>query len=185
MALGKLTHKILEHEWVEGCFYINPDDIALKEFGDWNLPEAVIKAAKLSTQMREDCLINGKSLLFETVLSTNEKLEFLAKAKESGYFVRLFFVGTDNPTINASRIAQRVMNGGHDVPITKIINRYYKSVTNCSTAIKIADRSYIYDNSVNFADPKLLFRAVEGRIEKEYNPINDWALEIFNSVKSK
>jgi len=23
-----VTHKILKHEWIEGCEYINPDDIA-------------------------------------------------------------------------------------------------------------------------------------------------------------
>lgn len=40
-----ITKQILKHEWVEGCAYINPDDIAQHEFGDWNSPEAVFKAA--------------------------------------------------------------------------------------------------------------------------------------------
>lgn len=38
--------------------------------------------------------------------------------------LHLFFVSTNHPSINAARIAQRVMKGGHDVPIPKIISRY-------------------------------------------------------------
>ncbi len=119
-----ITNQILQHDWVENCLYINPDNIAKDTFGDWNSVEAVMKAAKLATQMREDAIKKNKSLIFETVLSADDKVDFIQKAKEKGYFIRLFFVGTESPTINASRIAQRVMEGGHDVPITKIISRY-------------------------------------------------------------
>jgi predicted ABC-type ATPase len=40
---------------------------------------------------------------------------------EADYFVRIFYVCTASPDINAARVARRVMEGGHDVPITKII----------------------------------------------------------------
>jgi len=57
-----------------------------------------------------------------------EKLEFVQPAKEAGFFIRLFFVCTNDPSINAQRVALRVMEGGHDVPILKIISRYYRSI---------------------------------------------------------
>lgn len=178
-----VTDKILEHDWMEGCVYINPDNIARDVFGDWNSPEAVLKAANLAAQLREDCLSKQESLLFETVLSAPDKLDFIQRAKQAGYFIRLFFVGTDSPVINASRIAQRVMEGGHDVPISKIISRYTKSIVNCALAASLADRTYIYDNSVGYADPKLLFRVHDGKLEKIYSTVNDWAKEILKSVK--
>jgi predicted ABC-type ATPase len=178
-----ITNKILHHEWVEDCLYINPDNIAKDTFGDWNSADAVLSAAKLSTQMRDDCISEGKSLIFETVLSAYDKVDFVQRAKKSGYFIRLFFIGTESPTINASRIAQRVMEGGHDVPITKIISRYSKSIANCCVVAKIVDRAYLYDNSVDFAEPKLLFRVIDGVITKEYGTINDWALPIFQFIK--
>jgi predicted ABC-type ATPase len=31
-----VTDKILKHIWIEGCEYINPDNIARDVFGDWN-----------------------------------------------------------------------------------------------------------------------------------------------------
>jgi len=177
-----VTGKILEHEWIEGCMYINPDNIARDEFGDWNSIEAVMKAAKRAEELREDCLKRRQGILFETVLSADDKLLFIQRAKEAGYFIRLFFVGTDSPTINAARIAIRVMEGGHDVPISKIINRYSKSIANCGKLSKIVDRLYVYDNSKDFADPKLLFRASEGKVEKKYYKLNSWSVNIYKTL---
>jgi predicted ABC-type ATPase len=118
-----VTGKILEHEWIQGCLYINPDNIAKDTFGDWNAPEAILKAAQLAAKMREESLAKKESICFETVMSAPDKIDFIKRAKETGYFIRLFFVGTSSPMINASRIALRVMNGGHDVPIAKIVSR--------------------------------------------------------------
>ena len=175
-----ITSKILQHEWVESCLYINPDNIANDTFGDWNSHEAVLNAAKYATHMREECIEKKEGLIFETVLSADDKIDFILRAKQKGYFIRLFFVGTESPTINASRIAQRVMEGGHDVPITKIISRYGKSISNCCIAASLVDRAYIYDNSIDFADPQLLFKVTDGKIAKEYQHINEWAQPIFN-----
>jgi len=41
-----VTGKILEHAWIEGCLYVNPDNIANETLGDWNSPEAILKADK-------------------------------------------------------------------------------------------------------------------------------------------
>lgn len=179
-----ITNKILQHEWVEECTYINPDNIALNLYGDWNSDEAVLKAAIFSTQMREDCLKNGKNMIFETVLSADDKINFIQRAKAKGYFIRLFFIGTESPTINASRIAQRVMQGGHDVPINKIISRYSKSIANCCIVSKIVDRAYLYDNSIEFQEPKLLFRVIDGLITKEYTNSSNWSIPILNFIKN-
>ena len=179
-----VTTQILKHEWVEGCLYINPDNIAQEEFGDWNAPEAVLKAAKLATERRENCLKQQQNFIFETVFSAPDKVDFLNRAQEAGFFIRLFFVGTNHPAINASRIAHRVMEGGHDVPIAKIVNRYYKSIANCQLAASFVDRLYVYDNSIDYAPTQLLFRGTEGKTEKIYTDnVNDWALSILNSLE--
>lgn len=131
---GKTTTTIqfLNDEWTADSLYINPDNIAQETFGDWNSPEAVIKAAEEATRMRYDCLEQGRDFLFETVFSSEEKLEFLQKAKAAGFFIRFFYVCTSSPTINVTRIVQRYLDGGHEVPISKVISRYYKSLVNAS-----------------------------------------------------
>jgi len=177
-----VTGKILKHEWIEGCEYINPDIIARDVFGDWNSQDAVIQAARHAAAMREECLANSRSLIFETVMSAPDKVSFIQRAREKGYFIRLFFIATDHPQINAARIAERVMSGGHDVPIPKIISRYYKSITNCSMLVPVVDRLYVYDNSVDNAFPQLLFRTADGKLTKQYAPIHDWANTIFQTA---
>ena len=170
------TVQLLHDEWAADSFYINPDNIAQEVFGDWNSQEAVIKAAERATQLRHECLEQGRDFVFETVFSAEEKLEFLHKAKEAGFFIRFFYVCTSDPSINVARIAQRYMNGGHEVPISKIINRYYKSLLNAAKAIAFVDRAYIYDNSINNELPRLLFRTSEGKLIKQYTDnIPDWS----------
>ena len=96
--------------------------------------------------------------------------------------MRLFFVGTDNPSINAKRVAVRMIEGGHEVPIGKIISRYSKSLANCAVAAKMADRVYLYDNSVENASARLLFRLRDGKLFKLYGYVNPWANEILREM---
>lgn len=177
-----ITNKILKHDWIDGCVYINPDNIAQDIFGDWNSPEAVKKAVHYASEKREECLQKRQSILFETVMSAPDKLEFIFRAHQLGYFIRLFFVGTNHPSINAARVARRVLEGGHDVPISKIISRYTKSIANCSQAAKIVDRMYVYDNSIEDVFPQLLFRTISGKEKKIYTEINPWAKDILDSI---
>ena len=171
-----ITSRVLQHDWLEDSLYINPNNVAQHMFGDWNNQEAVLKAAQYCQKQREECLTNKHSMIFETVMSTAEKIDFIHRAKEQGFFIRLFFVGTSSPTINASRIAARVLKGGHDVPIKKIISRYFKSIGNCKLAASLADRTYVYDNSTDGVEAQLLFRMTDGKVFKEYvTEIPEWA----------
>jgi len=179
-----VTERGLAHEWFAGCQYINPDFIARDEFGDWNSPDAILKAAQLASQLREDCLANGQSMAFETVFSAPDKVEFLYRAKQQGYFIRVFFVATADPSINASRVARRVMQGGHDVPIPKIINRYFRSIAQCVVISPWVDRLYLYDNSIDGAEAALILRATEGKITKLYQPAPDWMTPILEILET-
>lgn len=165
---------------MEDAVYINPDIVAQERFGDWNSREAVMQSVKYCERLREQCLAEQKSLIFETVLSVEDKVEYIHRAVMAGVFVRLFFVCTASPTINAARIARRVMEGGHDVPIAKIISRYHRSLMNCCLASRLADRTYIYDNTVDNENARLLFRLTKGKLAKQYvKDIPQWAMPIF------
>lgn len=174
-----VTQRFLHHEWAEGTIYINPDEVAKVKFGDWNSREAIISAANYCAEWREECLRERKSFVFETVMSAEDKIDFILRAKEAGFFIRLFFISTSHPSINAARIAGRVMKGGHDVPIPKIVSRYYKSIENCKTIAPIVDRLYVYDNSVDGQEAKIQFRLVNGVMGKMYvTDVPQWAQTI-------
>lgn len=180
-----VTSKILHHEWLEDSEYINPDNVARDVFGDWNNQESVLKAANYCNEWRERCLAERKSHIFETVMSAADKVDYILRAKQAGFFIRLFFVSTESPTINAKRVANRVLNGGHDVPITKIISRYDKSIANCIALSPYVDRLYDYDNSIEDAAARLLFRLSDGELAKRYvKELPNWASTIFPERKA-
>lgn len=174
-----VTGKILQHEWLEGVHYVNPDFVARDKFGDWNSANAVIQAAQYCEQWREELLAKGENIIFETVMSSQGKYDFILRAIKAGYFVRLFFVATASPEINARRIVRRVMSGGHDVPIAKIISRYQKSLMYCAALAARVDRLYVYDNSVDDAEAQLLFRLCNGHLAKQYvEALPEWVTVI-------
>ena len=179
-----ITEKLLRHEWMEGCEYINPDVIAQEKFGGWDSEKGIIEAANYAQDLRKRCLESRKSIAFETVFSISEKLQFVQQAKDAGFFVRLFFICTNDPSINAQRVAIRVMEGGHDVPISKIVSRYYRSIANCAEAVSIADRVYFYDNSETDHDPVLIFKTVDGKVAKIYHSVVPWAKDIVYQISS-
>ncbi len=170
-----MTERIRRDHWSDGVTYLNPDEIAQSRFGDWNDAANVRSAAEWVEAERERLLAAGESLAFETVLSMPDKLAFIERAQGAGYFVRAFFVGTSDPTINAARVARRVMEGGHTVPIEKIVARCARSTANLERLIEISDRAYVYDNSVDEQEARLVARSVTGSIRKMYLPKQPWA----------
>lgn len=179
-----LTMDVLAHKWLDGCVYINPDNIALDIFGDWNSPDAVLAAAKYAEEARERCLQSRENMAFESILSTPEKVDFIRRAKMKGYFVRLFYVGTNKPSINAARVANRMLEGGHEVPLSKILSRYSNSLLHCPQVTAIVDRAYFFDNSVENEKHKLLFRTVNGEIARIYCDLqaHKWASELLRVI---
>lgn len=97
--------------------------------------------------IRQKLLQMGKSLTFETVMSSPDKIAFLRAAQLKGYRTYLYFVSTEDPNINIRRVHNRVKMGGHPVPEDKIISRFGRSLDLLMDAIGHTNRAYIFDNS--------------------------------------
>lgn len=123
--------------------YTNADDI-VSATGMTNQD-----AALFVDKSRYDSIKNKEDFTFETVLSSNYKLDILKKAKEEGYFLKGVFVLTVDPAVNVARVEARVASGGHNVEREKIIRRYHKSVANIKELMKICDILHVYDNTID------------------------------------
>lgn len=121
--------------------YINADVIKASTHCD------DLTAAKQAEALRENAMAQKRDFTFETVLSTERNLALLRRAKTEGYFVRGYFIFTRNPYINVTRVQSRAENGGHDVPIDKIMTRYQKTLANLPELIKLCDICHVYDNT--------------------------------------
>ena len=125
---------------IEGI-YINADEI--KRARGCSDMEAAVEAERL----RENCLCNGRSFTFETVLSTRRNIDFLIRAKSAGFYISCVFVLTSDPEINVFRVRCRVLDGGHDVPVDKIRSRYTKSLENIAELAALSDQCRVFDNT--------------------------------------
>jgi predicted ABC-type ATPase len=68
-------------------------------------------------------------------------------ARNRGFEIVLIYIGTENVEINLSRIANRVLAGGHDVPEQDVRRRYKRSFANLLTAITRSHHAILFDNS--------------------------------------
>jgi predicted ABC-type ATPase len=126
-----------------GLSYLNADDLAR------DLAISPYEAASLATETRAGLIAARESLIFETVFSdpAGEKLSFLKDAVAAGYTVILVFIGLANAELSESRVAQRVLAGGHDVPTEKLEARYPRSLANLHRAVRELPFVLVYDNS--------------------------------------
>jgi len=103
----------------------------------------------ISDFIRKKLIEQFKSFTFETVMSHPDKIELLKRAQDLGYRTYLYYIATEDPSINISRVQYRVQTGGHGVPEDKIVTRYNRSLELLLSAIQYANRAYIFDNSTH------------------------------------
>jgi len=118
-------------------------------------------AADIAEFLRHCLLQAGMSFTYETVMSHKGKLDFMRLAKEQGYRIYLYYIATDDPDINISRVNIRIAQDGHAVKPEIIRSRYYKSLENLKSAVLLSNRAYIFDNSSQVS--KLLAEVTEGK----------------------
>jgi predicted ABC-type ATPase len=105
------------------------------------------EAAFAAAFIRHLLIQNNTSFSFETVMSHASKLKEIEQANKKGFRTYLYFVCTDSPEINKSRVANRVEKGGHNVDPEKIVSRYHGTLDNLVEAIQLVYRAYLFDNS--------------------------------------
>jgi predicted ABC-type ATPase len=135
-------------------------------------------ASVLSDFIRNKLLEVQLSFTFETVMSSDDKIAFMLKARESGYRTYLYFVATEDPDININRVRNRVAAGGHPVPTEKIVQRYGRCLNLLPAAIAASNRAYIFDNSG--ADLVLLAEVTDGTdLEFKADEVPDWFMDAY------
>lgn len=127
--------------------------------------------------LRQKLLEQKDTFTFETVMSHRSKVDLLAQAQAAGYRTYLYFVATEDPAINISRVRNRVKLGGHAVPEDRIEARYHRSLALLMDAIQHTNRAYIFDNSGDNPDGKHTWLAeiTEGReLEMKSDQASAW-----------
>jgi predicted ABC-type ATPase len=106
-----------------------------------------VAAARYVLEASRTHLNNGESFAIETTLAGKNYLQMMLAARNRGFEIVLIYIGTENVEINLSRIANRVLAGGHDVPEQDVRRRYKRSFANLLTAITRSHHAILFDNS--------------------------------------
>lgn len=134
--------------------FVNADLIAagLAPFA----PEtAAIRAGKLMLAEMGQYEARGESFAFETTLSGRGYLRHIARWRAQGYRVSLFFLSLPDVETAVARVAERVRQGGHDIPEAVIHRRFVAGWNNFQQHYRAAvDDWALYDNAGNA--PKLI-----------------------------
>jgi predicted ABC-type ATPase len=129
-------------------------------------------ASILSDFLRRKMLSSRRSFSFETVMSSRDKVELLSTAKELGYRTYLYYIATEDTSINIDRVRHRVRHGGHNVPEDRIVSRYFRSLELLADAVRASTRAYFFDNSGR--DRIWIAEASEQIIELKTDHIPNW-----------
>jgi predicted ABC-type ATPase len=105
---------------------------------------------------------------FETVMSHSSKLNDISEAKSKGYKTYLYFICIDDPLVNISRVENRVNKGGHGVDSKKVESRYYRTLENLISAIELAEKCYLFDNSKD--EFTLIATAINNNLKLQIEP---------------
>lgn len=142
---GKSTYASRILQPVTHLPFVNADVIAAKRWPEAQTEHAY-DASRAAADERAQLLADGKSFITETVFSHFSKVELVEEASARGYLVhlRVMLIPVE---VAVSRVAERVRDGGHDVPEQKIRDRYTRLWALIVRARFAADRMEFFDNS--------------------------------------
>ncbi len=157
--------------------FVNADEIA-RGLSPFNAEGVAIQAGRLMIDRIVYLLKEGVTFAFETTLSTRSYAQLVQQAQRNGYFVTLIFFSLASPEQAAKRVAKRVSQGGHNIPIDVIYRRYASGLRNFFLMYtKLVDYWAFYDNS-DCPSRKIACGWKDGRIQISET-------EIYNNFKDK
>lgn len=173
---GLISGQFPELRFRECIFFKKNKLLINKNRIEENNDNAIERIAQiLADYLRKKLLSIGKKFSFETVFSHKGKVDIFKKAKDEGYKVYLYFVSTEHPEINVYRVKKvRVPHNGHDVPESKIISRYYRSMDLLYEAAQHCYQCYFFDNSAE-GEKQTLFAhfKLNAKGEKEWDNLDE------------
>jgi predicted ABC-type ATPase len=127
--------------------FVNADLIAagLEPFA----PEiAALRAGRLMVEEIRRLAAEQADFAFETTLSGRSYVPMLRGFRDQGYRVYLYFLWLPDVALNLERVAQRVRQGGHNVPEEDVKRRYRRGIANFLRIYRgLSDSWIVFDNS--------------------------------------
>ena len=102
------------------------------------------------------------------------------RAKDAGYYIRLYYIGLDTAQESLLRIENRVRKGGHDIPRRDVENRFKRRFEDIAKILPYCDEARFFDNDNGFV---LVAEYRNGEVLPvgEHRPA--WLTELIDAIK--
>jgi len=141
--------------------FVNADLIAAG-LAPFDPERAARHAARVMLDMIDRHAQEGESFVFETTLSGKAYLPRIKRWQALGYRVSVIFLMLPEADMAVARVAERVKQGGHNIPEVVIRRRFVKGWQNFKNHFAaVVDEWVVYDNSNHF-HPVLIERSIAG-----------------------
>ncbi len=138
-----------------GSNVYNPDTIAARiQSLHPNISQTLANAHawEIGRALLEEAITTRRDYRFETTLGGRTITDLLIQAAGTGCQLHVWFCGLESPELHIRRVQSRVAHGGHDIPESKIRERWRTSRENLIRLLPHIHHLRVYDNSFE-ADP--------------------------------
>lgn len=145
---GKTTfaREFLLHEG-DCPIFVNADLIA-SGLSPFRPEVTALRAGRLMIEEIREHARAGRSFAFETTLSGLAYARLIPRWRRQGYRVKLIYLKLASVDLALSRVAARVLQGGHGVPDNVVVRRFAAGWRNFERVYKpLVDGWALYDNS--------------------------------------
>ena len=154
-----------------GLTWFNPDTFARELVAETGCDQTQANAAAWQEGMRRlnEAVAKGANYAFETTLGGHTGPARIHAASRT-HDVLMWFCGLSSPELHLARVRARVVMGGHDIPETKIRERYPAALENLIALMPCLAQLQVYDNSAEVGpgeaipDPALVAEMQAGKL---------------------
>lgn len=130
-----------------GARFLNADLIAAG-LSPFDPDRAALRAGRLLLALVDEAVAQRESFTVETTLSGRGYARAVPQWQAAGYSVTLIFLSLPDADTAVARVAERVRQGGHDIPTPTIHRRFEAGLRNFETVFKaLVDEWLLVDNS--------------------------------------
>ena len=136
-----------------------------------------LDGGKTALRKINEFLDKGISFTQETTLAGRRTEITASKAKESGYFIRLYYIGLDTPEECIKRISNRVARGGHNINEDDVRRRFTGRWESLIKILPYCDEVQFFDNDNGFIE---VAEYKNGQLLFKTNILPKWLDELSN-----
>lgn len=154
----------LIHQWLGITQFVNADMIAAG-LSAFDTDSVALEAGRIMLRRIEELADRQSDFAFETTLASRSFAPWIVERRLEGYRAHLVFLWLPSPELALARIANRVLEGGHNVAENVVRRRYHRGLANLfDLYLPIVDTWRIFDATAS-GMPNPVARSITGQVE--------------------